>query len=147
MKINKDKLETFGAYSSILFVFFLLIVIPNYCGNEREKRECKIIKEGKFTIGFVYETNTRANANAHLKVFGLPQANNKLYIYPYPKIKPLLKFYKVYYLPNDKNKSAVDFSHEIPIDSVQYYFPKGQNPFKEEIEAIKEGRYKVSGGF
>jgi len=146
MKINKDKLETFVAVLSVIFVISLF-VIPTFISNNREKRDKEIIRDGEFTIGFVYETNTRAYPSAHLKVFGLPQANSKLYKYPKSKTNPLSKFYKVYYLPNDKNKSAVDFSHEIPIDSVQYYFPKGQNPFKEEIEAIKEGRYKVSDWF
>ena len=123
-----------------------VIVILKLRSNSIEKSEFEIIKNGKYTIGFVYEFNTRASQTTHLRVFGLSKAN-KWYNCRNSKAKPLLKFYKVYYLPNDKNKSAVDFSHEIPIDSVQNYFPKGQNPFKEEIEAIKEGRYKVSGGF
>lgn len=146
MKINKDKLETFWAVFVTLLVICVIVTLK-LRSNVIEKNEFEIIKNGKYTIGFVYEFNTRGGQTAHLRVFGLPKANSKWYNYRNSKIKPILKFYKVYFLPNDSNKSAVDFSHEIPIDSVQCYFPKGQNPFKEEIEAIKEGRYKVSGGF
>jgi hypothetical protein len=146
MKINKDKIETFGAVLSVVFVISLF-VIPIFTSNNREKKDKEIIRNGKFTIGFVYETENggRGVSSAIYRYFDPNEKKN--YSYKTANYDPLLKFYKVYYLPNDKNKSVVDFSHEIPIDSVQYYFPKEQNPFKEEIEAIKEGRYKVSGGF
>jgi len=74
-------------------------------------------------------------------------SDNRLRLKEMKQFTPFGKFYEVYYLSNDNKNTVMDFSHEIPIDSVQYYFPQGQNPFKEEIEAIKEGRYKVSGGF
>ncbi len=143
MKINKDKLETFGALLSVLFIIGLFI-IPIMISKNTKKGDSQIIRNGKITIGFVYETKIggRGVSSATYRYFDPNEKKN--YSYKTENYDPLSKFYKVYYLPNDKNKSAIDFSHEIPIDSVQYYFPKGQNPFKDEIEAIKEGRYKVS---
>jgi hypothetical protein len=146
MKINKDKLETFGAVLSVVFVISLF-VIPIFTSNNREKRDKEIIRNGEFTIGFVYkQQGLRISENIYYYYFIDKYKYDGLVVHS-TEMKPLLKFYKVYYLSNVKDKIVVDFSHEIPIDSVQYYFPKGQNPFKEEIEAIKEGRYKVSGWF
>ncbi len=152
MKINRDRLEIIGAIISIIFIISLFIV-PIFTSRAYEKKCAKIIKDGKFTIGFVYrQGGGGATMNISIFYFYFIKCKKKKNTYSIRlshsnKVKPLLKFYKIYYLPNDENKSVPDFSHEIPIDSVKYYFPEGKNPFAEEIKNIKEGNYRIRNGF
>ena len=51
---------------------------------------------------------------------------------------PTNKYFILYFLPEDLDNCVVDFSQEICPDSVYKYFPKGKNPFEEEIKQLKK---------
>ncbi len=140
MKINRDRLETIGAIISVIFIISLFTFAPKlYFYFFDIKTADEIKKTGNCTVGFVYGLQGKYRHAEFYYFLGSKKLDG--YSTCNSGINPLTKFYKVYYIPNEKQNSFMDFSFEIPPDYVQYYFPAGENPFEEEVKNVKEGNY------
>ncbi len=142
MKISK-KVEKHHIYGIVFILFILSFIIARIVYvNWREK----VYREGNKSVCYMYKfkiSGGRGGDSNHTGYYYFYLNENKFHskdiILNNNKLDPTNKFYNVYFMPDNPEKnSVVDFNTEVNPDSVYKYFPKGKNPFEEEIKQLKK---------
>ncbi len=147
---KSDKLTTWDVISFLLMIVFFLGVIIG---------AVKINKIGNKAIGYLLEHGDTTvckfkewlpSKASRIAIYYFYCRGEKIYTSNSIRgeekwLNSENKYYMVIYLRSKpKNTtfhlgSKIYLSCEVPIDSIQYYFPQGQNPFAGEIDSIKKG--------
>lgn len=135
MKILK-KIKAYHIAATFLIVLILSFIIGRkIIVKEREN----IFKEGQTSICKVYRVHCDGEVAICDGYYFFYYHDKKYFSYyliePHKK-NPVGKYYKVFFLAKNPNRSTVDYSKEINIDSVYKYFPHEHNLF--EMDSIKE---------
>ena len=123
-------------YLSIVCAILVFVGLPVYAISNRIYYNNKIEKQGEKTIIYISENVKQHRGHYVIAHF---YVGNIKYIRKIRNISPkkVNAFMKMKYLKTNPNEFRVDKESNIPIDSVYMYFPKGKNPFEEEIKHVK----------
>ncbi len=123
----------FEYFSIILVIAVTVLAIMVHLSDN--KIENNISQVGKISIAFVFDSRVYRSGLPSAYYYYIKNERYENSCSRPPGMNVVSKFYKVKYLPANPKKSIIlDFTHPVPKDSVQYYFPQGQNPFKMEVK-------------
>jgi|WetSurMetagenome_2_1015567.scaffolds.fasta_scaffold40584_2 hypothetical protein len=124
-------IEHIKSLSFIIIIVLSVMSVIIYQSNKK-KNIAKLIATGKQSVAYIYETTgSGRNSSPDAWYYFYTDGNLiKDYCNAPENIYSLNKFFIVYYMPDEPKNSILDFSREIPSDSVANFFSEGKNPFR-----------------